>query len=292
MAGFPQYLFRLFLLCYGLVALNLLWIKQHGEVLFCDTGAEVRRLVIRPGAIGDFVVSLPALECLKADWLEVWAASRVLPLARFADRVRSIASTGLDLLGVTEPLAPLVRELRGFDSIVSWYGANRPEFRELVGSLELPFTFFPALPAEHSGVHASDFYLAQVRSVAPCASDGIPRIRCDVAREDFAAIHPFSGSPRKNWPLASFRELASKLERSMPVRWCAGPQDPPLDGAVRIDDLYELACWLAKARLYIGNDSGITHLAAAVGTPVLALFGPTNPEVWGPRGPNVKVGRW
>jgi ADP-heptose:LPS heptosyltransferase len=53
-----------------------------------------------------------------------------------------------------------------------------------------------------------------------------------------------------------------------------------------------LARWLARARLYAGNDSGITHLAAAVGTPVLALFGPTNPEVWAPRGPNVRVVRW
>jgi heptosyltransferase III len=82
------------------------------------------------------------------------------------------------------------------------------------------------------------------------------------------------------------------LEHVMPVKWCAGEEDPPLHGAVRIDDLYELACWLAKARLYIGNDSGITHLAAAVGTPVLALFGPTDPEVWAPRGQNVRVGRW
>jgi ADP-heptose:LPS heptosyltransferase len=78
----------------------------------------------------------------------------------------------------------------------------------------------------------------------------------------------------------------------MPVKWCAGEDDPALPGAVRIDDLYELACWLAKARLYIGNDSGITHLAAAVGTPVLALFGPTDPEVWAPRGRHVRVGRW
>jgi ADP-heptose:LPS heptosyltransferase len=78
----------------------------------------------------------------------------------------------------------------------------------------------------------------------------------------------------------------------MPVQWCAGEQDPPLEGAVRIDDLYQLACWLAGARLYIGNDSGVTHLAAAVGTPVLALFGPTDPAVWAPRGPNVRVARW
>ena len=74
----------------------------------------------------------------------------------------------------------------------------------------------------------------------------------------------------------------------MPVRWCAGPEET-LAGAVRIDDLYELAEWLATARVYIGNDSGITHLAAAVGTPVVALFGPTDPRIWAPRGPDVCV---
>ena len=75
---------------------------------------------------------------------------------------------------------------------------------------------------------------------------------------------------------------------SIPVRWCAGPEET-LDDAVRFKDLYELACWLARARVYIGNDSGITHLAAAVGTPVVAIFGPTDPAVWAPRGERVAV---
>ena len=97
---------------------------------------------------------------------------------RFADRVRPIASTGLDLLAVTEPPARLIEDLRGFDSIVSWYGANRPEFRAEMERLGLPFTFFPALPPEGAGVHAVDFYLEQVRTLGPCESDGIPRIRC------------------------------------------------------------------------------------------------------------------
>jgi ADP-heptose:LPS heptosyltransferase len=86
--------------------------------------------------------------------------------------------------------------------------------------------------------------------------------------------------------------MAAKLERVMPVRWCAGAEDLPLEGAVRIDDLWELARWLARARLYVGNDSGITHLAAAVGTPVLALFGASDPRVWAPRGENVRVAWW
>jgi len=247
----------------------------------------MRRLILRPGAIGDFIVSLPALECLRAEYTEVWTAGPNVPLARFADRARSIASTGLDLVGVTEPPARLFDQLRSFDSIVSWYGANREEFRAAVAGL--PFTFFPALPRDNA-LHATDFYLEQVRTLVACESDGIPRIECPGSDEDYAVIHPFSGNPRKNWPLENFRSLAERLE--VPVRWCAGPDDPPLDGAVRFDDLYDLACWLARARFYIGNDSGITHLAAAVGTPVLALFGPTDPSVWAPRGPHVQVVRF
>ncbi|MGA2150194.1 MAG: glycosyltransferase family 9 protein [Bryobacteraceae bacterium] len=255
----------------------------------------MRRLAIRPGAIGDFIVSLPALECLRSDYFEVWCAGPNVPLVRFAGRVRSIASTGLDWLGVGEAPPRLIEELRSFDEIVCWYGANRPDFREMVAQMGLPFRFFPALPPEGAGCHATDFYLGQVREVAPTeASDGVPRIPCPAGspRERLAIIQPFSGSPRKNWPIERFRRLARGLERAMRVEWCRGPEDPELAGAVVIEDLYQLACHLAQASLYLGNDSGITHLAAAVGTPVLALFGPTDPAVWGPRGEHVRIARW
>src|ERR1039457_1390550 len=135
----------------------------------------VRRLVIRPGAIGDLIVSLPAMACLAAEPLEVWTAARTVPLVRLGGRVRAIAATGLDLLGITEPPAGLIETLREFDSIVSWYGTNRPEFRRTVASLGLPFTFLPALPAGGTGIHATDFYLQQVRGIAASSSDGIPR---------------------------------------------------------------------------------------------------------------------
>jgi heptosyltransferase III len=253
----------------------------------------MRRLVIRPGGIGDVIVSLPALELLTGPSDQIWVPGRMTSLIRFGPRARSIATTGLDLLAITDPSPQLLTELRAFDSIVSWYGANRPDFRDAVAALDLPFTFLPALPTEGSAPHAADFYLDQVRPLATGNSDGIPRIPTPAAdRENFAVIHPFSGSPRKNWPLENFQALAAKLEPDLPVRWCAGNDDPPLPDAVRFPDLYDLACWLAKASLYVGNDSGITHLAAAVGTPVLAFFGPTDPAVWAPRGPNVRIGRW
>ena len=256
----------------------------------------MRRLIIRPGGIGDFIVSLPAMECLKAEYCEVWTRSETVPLARFAHRARSIASTGIDLLSIADPSPRLIEDLRGFDSIVSWYGANRPEFRAEVERLRLPFTFFPALPPEGTGVHAVDFYLGQARTLGPCESDGIPRIDCpeedNSGSENFVVIHPFSGSARKNWPLENFGRLAQRLGMASRVYWCYGPHDPQEDEAVRIENLYELGCWISKASLFVGNDSGITHLAAAVGAPVLALFGPTNPAVWAPRGPDVKIGRF
>jgi heptosyltransferase III len=225
------------------------------------------------------------MECLKADYTEIWTRADVAPLIRFVDRVRSIASTGIDLLGLEgmDPPQRLVDELRGYDSIVSWYGSNREEFRGEVKRLGLPFEFFPALPAAGERVPAADFFLGQVG----CIGRAVPRIECAaVSAGGFAVIHPFSGSPRKNWPSERFRELAESI--GMPVRWCAGPEED-LEGAVRMGDLYELACWIRSARVYVGNDSGITHLAAAAGAPVVAIFGPTDPAVWAPRGDRVRV---
>lgn len=229
-------------------------------------------MIIRPGAIGDFIVSLPALEFLRADYTEVWATEATAPLARFADRAVSLYSTGID--------AGRLEALGGFDSIVSWYGSNRPEFRQAVRGL--PVQFHAALPS--GSQHAVDFYLEQVG--APVGA--VPRIPCLEPKRDFIAIQPFSGSPRKNWPLARFRELAARLP--LPVEFAAGPEEP-LDGALRFDGLWDLARWLASARLYVGNDSGVSHLAAAVGTPVIAIFGPTDPAVWAPRGALVDVVR-
>jgi ADP-heptose:LPS heptosyltransferase len=100
-------------------------------------------------------------------------------------------------------------------------------------------------------------------------------------------IHPFSGSKGKNWPLPNYEALASRINRAK-IEWTAGPEEV-LRRATRFENLAGLASWLRGARLYIGNDSGITHLAAAVGVPTLALFGPTDPARWAPRGENVTL---
>jgi heptosyltransferase-3 len=240
-----------------------------------------KRLVIRPGAIGDFILSLPALEALAEQdgETEVWCAEQNVPLAQFASRARSIGSSGLDRLGVTHA-DDVVERLRGFDDIVSWYGENRPEFRALVAELGLPFRFFRALP--DGSCHAADFYAGQIQEWG-LRPGRFPRIPCPAVPRTFAAIHPFASSKAKRAAIEVFQVAAERLEREMPVYWLRGPEEK-LDGAIFIPDLYELACWLRGARIFVGNDSGISHLAAAVGTPVMAYFQASDPKVWAPRG--------
>jgi len=257
---------------------------RSGRPARASTKLPLRRLIIRPGGIGDCILSLPAIDHLRTDDTEVWVPSTIVPLIRFAP-ARAIASTGIDLLGLAgvAPPAGLIAKLRSFDSIVSWYGTNRAEFREQVNALGLPFRFLDALPGPGAKIHAADFFLKQ----AGGSGSAVPRIECEHKTPgNFAVIHPFSGSARKNWPLERFREVAAQLP--LPVRWCAGPEEA-LEDATRFENLYELAAWLTSARVYIGNDSGITHLAASVGTPVVAIFGPTDPAVWAPRGERVLV---
>lgn len=212
------------------------------------------------------------MEALRAEeYTEVWVPAAVAPLVQFADRVRALGSTGIDLVGIPGRTPP-VGLFDGFDSIVSWYGTQRPEFREQVPS----FTEFrPALPPADCPVHAVEFF----------GGAGYPKIRIEGEPQGFIAIHPFSGSAKKNWPLEQFRQLSLPY----PVRYCISPEQT-LAGAVQYDNLYDLARWLRGAVLYIGNDSGITHLAAACGVPTVAIFSEySNPRIWAPRGPHVEV---
>ncbi|MDQ2712308.1 MAG: glycosyltransferase family 9 protein [Acidobacteriota bacterium] len=245
----------------------------------------MRRLILRPGAIGDCILSFPALEHLAVEYAEIWVPSPLMPLIKFASVVRSLASTGIDKAGVggLGLSAKLAEHIGSFDSIVSWYGANRPEFRATLVSTGVSCTFLTALPPVDYSGHATEFFAEQV------GADKSATARIAVAQASCrgtVVIHPFSGGKRKNWPLRCYEQVAERLKPR--VEWIAGPEED-LERAKRFDDLAYLASWLRGARLYIGNDSGITHLAAAVGVPTLALFGPTDPKVWGPRGENVTV---
>ena len=116
-------------------------------------------------------------------------------------------------------------------------------------------------------------------------------------------IHPGAGSPAKCWPLERFVELARRLAPSPPgVVFVVGPAEVDWWGGDRIGrelgshfplliapPLERLAGLLAEAAVFVGNDSGPSHLAAAVGPPTIALFGPTSPTHFAPRGASVRV---
>ena len=125
------------------------------------------------------------------------------------------------------------------------------------------------------GVHAIDYYMRQ----AGGPDGAIPRINVARGRPRIHRHPSILRQPQKE--LAAFRGIAEQL--GSPVQFCVGPEQS-WPGAVRYENLYDLAKWLATATLYIGNDSGITHLAAAVGVPVIAIFQASDRSIWAPRG--------
>ncbi len=117
-----------------------------------------------------------------------------------------------------------------------------------------------------------------------------------------AVVHPGSGGRGKCWPLASFVAAARHLRTAgTPVTFVIGPAEVETWPATQLAELaaeFEVVCApepdelvaiLAAARVFIGNDAGPTHLAALLGTPTVAVFGPTSPVVWRPLGPRVQV---
>jgi ADP-heptose:LPS heptosyltransferase len=117
-------------------------------------------------------------------------------------------------------------------------------------------------------------------------------------------LAPGAGSAAKRWPLDRWGQLAQELQLPR-VRWAIllGPAEADLReearslaeaiGAEVLDtpELESLPARLARSRLFVGNDSGPTHLAAATGCPTLALFGPHSQPRWEPRGARVMVVR-
>lgn len=120
------------------------------------------------------------------------------------------------------------------------------------------------------------------------------------------AIHPGSGGAAKCWPVENFLEVIERLwQQNQPVLLLAGPADekrlegilaqiPPEPKRELLQvlvnrPLLEVARYVQACRCYLGNDAGITHLAAMLGVPTIALFGPSNPAIWRPIGPVVNV---
>lgn len=232
-----------------------------------------RLLVIRSGGIGDCILSLPVIEKLKQNYdeTEIWVPFPAVPIMR-ANRVRSLEAVGIYTLKTT---VNLVRSIRSFDYVVSWYVEDA--FKQLCVNLN-NIDFFDPLQ-KFDRIHMADFFLRQHGYF----DTGIPSIKCPQAEPLYRVIiHPFSGSSTKNWNIQNYCDVADAI--NVPVRWVVAGWQSMRRPVERFSNLFELAHYMTSAQLYIGNDSGITHLAAALQVPTIALFGSTDPSIWGPRG--------
>jgi heptosyltransferase-2 len=149
---------------------------------------------------------------------------------------------------------------------------------------------------------AEDVFLAPEEAEAPRALESLGYD--DAPEGGFVAIHPGSGGRKKCWPAERFARLAVKVAaQGLTPLLLFGPADessrrefeascPPgvFWGCVAGRPLREVLAWLSCARCYVGNDSGITHLAARA-CPAVALFGPTDARVWAPLGKCVRIVR-
>jgi len=261
-------------------------------------GSAVSTLVVHSGAIGDLLLACPALiELAKLDRVEL--AGNPARLALVVEAGIAHAAHDLDRIEFhtifDTPSSALRTFLGRFDRAVVWmsdpYGAIR---RGLAACGIERADVHPGLPDAQWTRHASEYYAA-------CLALGpLPPLHLAVQTEGSPldlVIHPGSGSPKKNWPIDRFVVVAQRLiDRGRRVTWCLGPAeyDRGVERGLPGDnlacaDLVDLARRLATARRYVGNDSGIAHLAAALGVRTASIFGPTDPAMWAPLGENVCV---
>lgn len=264
-------------------------------------------LVLFPGALGDLLCCWPALDGLLAAGHAVTLVARadaaeVLP----ADALRacSIERREIVELFTDAPLTEAAREFFGrFDRIDSFTGAGRSAFAErLAAAAGRPVSVHP-FRGMRRGEHAAA-YFARCLGIAP-------RVRVLPVRGDAAAwaaalwdqhrlgnrvlaLHPGSGGVAKNWD--GMAEVAHAWRHGGGrVLALLGPAEierntsVPADIVVAGEPLARVAAVVRRAHRFLGNDSGISHLAALVGAAALVLFGDTDPAAWAPRGDRVRV---
>ncbi len=281
-----------------------------------------RILVIRGGAIGDFVLTLPAIAALRRQFpqahLEVLGYPHIAQLALaggLVDRVQSIeagALAGFFARGgeLAEHLADYFSE---FDLILSYLYDPDRIFETNVGRCTgAQFIAGPHRVREPAQLHAAKVYLQPLERLAIFDADPIPRLilasrppslNPQPSTLNLLAVHPGSGSERKNWPEAKWAELLPRLisSTSFDLLLVGGEAEgerlqrlaatllPTRTRVAQSLPLETLAHRLAACRAFIGHDSGISHLAAAVGLPGLVLWGDTAEEIWRPPSEKVRV---
>jgi heptosyltransferase-2 len=274
-----------------------------------------RILVIRGGAIGDFILTLPVLAALRAHFpetrLEVLGYPHIARLAMaggLADEVQHIEARALAGYfasgGALDPA--LAVYFTSFNIILSYLYDPDAIFQNNVRSVsQAQFITGPHRPDEKLALHATEVFLKPLERLAIFAADPVPRLFTEIrpAASHRVALHPGSGSVAKNWPEAKWAELLRRLVNEIPasILLVGGEAEEGrlerlarLVPAERLETAWnlplpELAASLRECSVFAGHDSGITHLAAACGVPSVVLWGPTTESVWRPLGRQVTL---
>ena len=291
-----------------------------------------RILAIRGGAIGDFLLTLPALRLLRETFahchLEILGYRHIADMAvyggpaegsTYADAVRNIEAgplagffaRGGDLDG------SWVEYFGSFQQVVSWlfdpdgiFEANvrRAGVKNYISAYAKISDENHASVQWAQGLQKLALYLEeQAARLVPTAEMqrlGDEWLRGHGVSGDapFTAMHPGSGSAKKNWPIERWVELAERIARDGDrLLFFIGEADQALLAVLqrafaeknvifaRDLPLPMVAAIMSRARRYFGHDTGVSHLASAVGIPATILFGPTDPSVWAPKGSNTQV---
>lgn len=286
----------------------------------------MRAVVFHQGALGDFLLAVSVLDelCL-ADpglMLDFWSKPEHAALLGGKSWLGKCAaldgplipSLFQDNLWRSTPLPDFLEEAdRVF---ILGQSGTRILAERLSIRLRARVDWIKSFPTDETGIHVTDFVRRQMAALGlQLSSSSGPLIQPHDALEkpgsslkEFGItekpilVHPGSGGKRKVWPPHNWHSLLHWIrnEFAVPVLLSIGPADHYLEEFSRSIaetgipivsglSLTNLAALLSRCRLYIGSDSGVTHLAAAVGVPVIAIFGPTDPEIWGPRGQSVHV---
>jgi heptosyltransferase III len=284
-----------------------------------------RFLVIRGGAIGDFVLTLPALRLLREGLPEVeiellgYRHITELAVGRFyAKAARSIEYGALASFFARNADLPqeLVDYFGSFDQILSYLYDPDEIFRNnlarcrqkdvLVGSPKFHDQEHVSLQLARPLEQLALFLENPAAELFPSMEDEArARALLPWSAEKALLLHIGSGSPRKNWPARRWREIIDAWlegDEQRRVAVLAGESDaealgdfgPISSERIWLVPPVELTTLAALARMIprmMGHDSGISHIAAAVGARCLLLFGPTDPAIWAPLSPKVRVCR-